>query len=113
MKWQHLTLRDSNDFAYEYDSAEVAQLPRANSNPSIRKVFAEGIRDWLLTGCICGLFFEPGFGDHEDREDPSTYGPVGPQVIDWNGFLEWAADYLDAEDIAACRRKIGKARPRH
>ena len=46
----------------------------------------QALHEFRLTGAMYGAFFAYGGAAHEDPEDPSTWGPEGPESVDWDGF---------------------------
>lgn len=76
--WRDLSLTDGNwpdDPAINYGS----------SLEHHRELVAH-LREFRLTRCIVGWFFEKLGLSHEEDDNPSTWGPKGPEYIDWTGF---------------------------
>ncbi|HLV65304.1 MAG TPA: hypothetical protein VKY73_05810 [Polyangiaceae bacterium] len=46
----------------------------------------KALREFRERGTMKGAFFERVGGSWEDPEDPSTWGPEGPESVNWEGF---------------------------
>lgn len=72
MNWRQLQIFDCEGRDLDCDSPESL----------------EALDQFRRTGSIMGHFFRRIGGRHENPEDVSTWGPHGPEDIDWTGFDE-------------------------
>jgi hypothetical protein len=71
-----------------WQSLELWSQPSGLSAPEYRDgpEAIPQLREFRQTGEIYDWFFRRLDLPHEDPEDPSTWGPLSPESVDWSGF---------------------------